>query len=254
MWPVYILIRTSRRPEYFGRLMETIKGQTYKNIITIVHTDDPRDDYVQGDIIIKGSAYGREYGNGTYNLYNNRLLNAIPSGDGWYHFVDDDDEYAAPDVIEKIVSASRRDHINVCRVIRWNGVVFPKDWGTQISYQTECFFLHTDHKRKAKWWGHLGGDHHYSKQLTRILPINWIDNLIICKAQTGKGRGKRLDKDGRFLTKANIKPESKISVLGIIPYKRGHQKDWIRQGQVKNIPFALASQLEKEGKIKITYV
>ena len=257
MLPVYILIRTSCRPRYFARMMETVKQQTYKNITTIVHSDDPRDEYVTGDIIIHGTAFGAEYGNGTYNLYNNALLRAIPKGPGWFHFIDDDDEYAAPDVIERIVAASKPGCVNVAHVQRvmHRGVVqFPDKWGTQKSYQTECFFLHTDHKGKAKWWGNKGGDHHYSKQLTRILPINWIENLLICKAQEAKGHGNKLDLG---LKKAHRKldwPDDKmICVLGLLKQPHGPKEERIRQGELKYMEYATATRLEKDGFVKITY-
>ncbi len=238
-------------------MMETVKFQTYKNIITIVHSDDPRDEYVDGDIILHGTAYGPEYGNGTYNLYNNALLRAIPSGPGWFHFMDDDDEYAAPDVIEKLVAASKPGYVNVAhvqRVMRRGVVQFPDKWGSQKSYQTECFFLHTDHKGKAKWWGNRGGDHHYSKQLTRILPINWIENLLICKAQEAKGHGNKLDLG---LKKAHRKldwPADKpICVLGLIKQPYGAKEERIRQGELKYMPYEAAACLEKDGFVKITY-
>ena len=108
--PVYILIRTSKRPVFFSQMMETIKNQTYPNIITIVHTDDPADTYVSGDIIIRGERLKKSpQMTAPYNLYNNTLLRSIPDGEGWYHFIDDDDLYAAPDVIEKLVKYSRRE-------------------------------------------------------------------------------------------------------------------------------------------------
>jgi hypothetical protein len=249
--PVYILIRTSGRPLFFARMMETIKNQTYKNIVTIVHSDDPRDDYVTGDIVIRGTAYGPEYGNGTYNLYNNRLLKAI-SDTGWFHFIDDDDEYASADVIERLVENSKKDFVNVGRVQRWNQTIFPKKWGEQKSYQTECFFLHTDYRFKAKWWGHKNGDHNYSKQLTKILPINWIDNLLICKAQEGKGHGRKLDKGGIKSKKKIFDFDTKIPVLGLTRIMKGQRKNWIRQGELKYMQYDLAEKLEKEGKVKIT--
>jgi glycosyltransferase involved in cell wall biosynthesis len=251
--PVYILIRTSRRPEFFKRCFESIKNQTYKNIVTIVHTDDPRDKYIQGDIIIKGQAFGLNYGSATYNFYNNTLLKSIPDVSGWFYFMDDDDELFDSTVIEKFVNAAKRDCINVARVIRWNNKIFPEKWGVQKSYQTECFITHTDHKNKARWWGNKGGDHFYSKQLTRILPINWIENLIVCKAQEGKGHGKRLDSGGVKNTDSDIKPNEKIHVLGLVPYKHGTRKEWIRQGEIKLINFELAQELDKKGVAKITH-
>lgn len=252
--PVYILIRTSGRPLFFARMMETIKKQTYKNIVTIVHSDDPRDEYVTGDIIINGTAFGLEYGNGAYNLYNNRLLNAIPSDKpGWYHFIDDDDEYASNDVIEKLVKLSKKDHINVAKVKRWNETIWPKNWGIQKSYQTECFFIHTNYKSNAKWWGNKGGDHHYSKQLTKILPINWIEDLLICNAQEGKGHGKRLDKNCKtpdYYDK--IDKNLKVVVLGLIRNMSGPRCEWIRQGELKRVKYSIALKLESMGKAKIT--
>lgn len=252
--PVYILIRTSNRPVFFARMMETIKNQTYKNIVTIVHSDDPRDKYVTGDIIINGTALSPEYGNGTYNLYNNRLLRKIPNDPGWFHFIDDDDEYAAPDVIERLVKNSKRDHVNVGRVMRWNGTMWPRNWGTQKSYQTECFFIHTDHKAKGRWWGHRGGDHHYSKQLTKVLPINWIEDLLICKAQEGKGHGRKLDAGGKnvdFMSEMN--KDKKVCILGLTKYRKGHIKDWIKPGQLKWMKYGKAVELEKNGILKITH-
>ena len=191
--PVYILIRTSKRPKFFSCMMESIKKQTYKNIVTIVHSDNPEDKYIQGDIIINGEYYNQEHGTHPYNLYNNRLLEAIP-GEGWYHFLDDDDIYASNTAIEKFVEFSKIDCINVARVRRWHGRTYPRHWGKEESFHTESFFLHTNHKNKARWCGDKAGDHFYSKQLTSILPINWIDNLLVCEEQEDKGYGKRKDK------------------------------------------------------------
>jgi len=252
--PVYILIRTSGRPLFFKRMMETIKNQTYKNIVTIIHSDDPRDQYINGDIIVKGPVYGPEFGDGTYNLYNNRLLRTIPSGPGWYHFIDDDDEYNSNDVIEKLVENSKKECVNVAKVSRWNKTIWPKNWGTQKSYQTECFFLHTDHKLKAQWWGNSGGDHHYSKQLTKTLPINWIENLMICKAQEGKGHGAKKDKGGKlFDYSKSLKPTDKIHVLGLIINKKGPRKNWIRNREIKEVEYSTALELEEKNIAKITY-
>jgi len=200
MLPVYILIRTSGRQKFFAQLMRSIEAQTYKNIITIVHTDDERDTYVKGNIIVRGKRHPRHAGTAPYNLYNNSLLNAIPAGPGWYIFIDDDDMYAGPDVIARYVAAAREDCINVARSQRNKNTIWPKHWKGQNSFQTECFMLHTKyahHKdkngRRIKWWNKTGGDHHYTKQITRILPINWIDGLIVCRAQDGKNRGMRRD-------------------------------------------------------------
>jgi hypothetical protein len=252
--PVYILIRTSGRPNFFNSMMETIKNQTYENIITIVHSDDPRDEYVKGDIIINGTAFSPNYGNGPYNLYNNRLLKSIPKKSGWFHFIDDDDEYYSDDVIEKLVKNSKRDHVNVGRVKRWNETIWPKHWRNQKSFQTECFFIHTDYKKIGKWWGNKGGDHHYSKQLTKILPINWIEDLIICKAQEGKGHGRKFDKGGKKQDNSNkFKPDKEVAVICLCRNRNSKKSDNFNLGELKYMKYGKALELEKEDKVKITH-
>ena len=226
-----------------------------------MHTDDPRDAYVEGDIIIR-SERDVNAGRGHYNLYNNKLLKSIPDGEGWYHFIDDDDEYYDEFSIENLVKNAKRDHINVCRVKRWNETIFPAKWGNQRSFQTECFFLHTDHKLKATWWNKTGGDHHYSKQLTAILPINWIENLIGCKAQQGKGRGLRFDYDQTSELEEYMR-NVKISTCGKryeneklvkVVYKRrvsGRSVMRGRIGETREIPGRYAQILYNLGKVDI---
>lgn len=192
--PVYILIRTSCRPKFFACMMDSIKKQTYKNIVTIVHSDNPEDKYVEGDIIINGEFLDETHGTHPFNLYCNRLLDAIPDGPGWYHFIDDDDMYAHETSIEQFVRFAKPECINVGRVMRWKGRTFPRMWGNDISFHTECFMLHTNHKNKARWYNGKAADHDYSEKLTRILKTNWIDNLMVCVEQEDKGYGKREDK------------------------------------------------------------
>jgi glycosyltransferase involved in cell wall biosynthesis len=217
--PVFVLIRTSNRPAFFENCMKSVLEQDYPNIITIVHSDDDRDKYVCGDIIIRSPLKICD-GPGYYNLYCNKLLEAIPENtDGWYHFLDDDDRYTDPETISKLVAAADPDAVNVGRSQRADGIIYPKNWKNQESFQTECFFLHTKHKNKATWWHNRAGDHNYSSQLTKILPINWIDNLIICTAQAGKGFGKRMDLDDQ---KKFYRKGGKRSVCGA----RGSRADY----------------------------
>lgn len=194
--PVYILLRTSSRPKFFLNCYKSIQEQDYPNIVVITHIDTEKDrEYAKGDMIITSPDAPRTT-KGFYNLFCNSLLDAIPEGDGWYHFIDDDDKYTAPDCISRMVAMAKKDYINIARSKRSFGKVWPRTWGKQKSYQTECFFLHTCHKDKARWPNHTGGDHYYSSQLTTIhnLPVNWTDeNFIICEAQIGKGHGRRLD-------------------------------------------------------------
>jgi len=248
--PVYILIRTSGRPAFFFNTMESVRVQTYKNIITIVHSDEPDDTYVYGDIVIHGDKI-TEGGNAPYNEYCNTLLQNIPDGEGWYFFLDDDDVLHNENVIDRLVRFSQPDCINVAHVMRWNFEVFPKKWRECFSFQTECFFLHTDHKLKATWWRNKGGDHYYSKQLTGILTINWIDNLITCRTQDGKGNGKRKDMGGRL----QAERPGNISIQNVvIQYIKEIRTPYCIRGKVgemKTMPRNRAERLESKGKVKI---
>lgn len=190
--PVYILIRSSGRPKFFNAMWESIQEQTYPNIVTIVHSDDPADEYIKGDIVIE-STRDPKAGKGFYNLYNNRLLQMVPGREGWIVFLDDDDKYASPDAIERFVANSLPDHLNVARSRRWENTVYPRRWRFQKSFQSECFMLPARYKDASYWWNKRGGDHYYTRQLTKFLPINWIDDLLVAEAQVGKGRGERND-------------------------------------------------------------
>jgi len=227
--------------------METIKEQTYKSIVTIIYTDDPRDEYVNGDIIIQGPIYDKSLGDATYNLYCNDLLKQIPLDDGWFYFLDDDDELVSADAIEKMVALSLRDHVNVFKVGRHNGKIFPNKWMNQKSFQTECFFTHASHRNKARWWPHQGGDHNYSRQLTAIMPINWND-ILICKAQEGKGYGHKKDKTGKkYQGTGKFTEKSKVCIIGTASNRFGPKETWIRQGEKKVVAFKTACDMERLG-------
>lgn len=245
--PVYILIRTSGRPNKFKITMQSVRNQTYPNIVTIVHSDNPDDKYVEGDIIIHGKKLTHEDGRGFYNLYCNTLLDAIPDdAPGWYFFLDDDDLFCADDVIERLVAASHPDRINVCRVQRY-GKIYPPNWGQARSFHTQSFFLHTKHKALARWWKALGGDHNYSGQIAEKLGINWIGNLYSAKCQTGKGYGLA----ERHMVK-HSQQDLKVPTWVLYNTRVKFPSDCRgREGEIKQIPFRRAIELEMRGKIII---
>lgn len=192
--PVYILLRTGGRPNFFDICYRSIRQQDYPNVVLITHINSVSDTYALGDVIVSSPHVPRTT-KGFYNLFCNTLLQAIPDdADGWYCFIDDDDKYCAPDVISRFVAKAKKNAVNVAKVSRL-GKIFPISFGEEHkkSFQTECFLLHTSHKNKATWWDQTGGDHYYTSQLTAKMPVNWVDNLMICEAISGKGYGKRLD-------------------------------------------------------------
>ena len=246
---LYILTRTSGRPAFFARMRETIKALVWPGpVCHIVHTDDPRDTYVDGDIIVKGECYGPSFGDGWYNLYNNRLLKAIPDH-GWVHFMDDDDEYLAPDVMG-FLDGGNRNAMHVCKTRRVgvskNAEIFPPLWLKQKTFQTECFALWSDIAKKYNWWGNKGGDHQYTSKITRTVPIKWHD-VIATQAQSGKGHGKCIDAGGAVKHPGSIDPDDAVFFKMFATLKDR------KQAQLLAVPAFEADTLERHKLGRITY-
>jgi hypothetical protein len=248
---LYILTRTSGRPKFFARCRETIKALAWPGpVVHIVHTDDPRDTYVDGDIIVKGETYGPSFGTGFYNLYNNRLLKAIPAVEGWVHFMDDDDEYVAADSMNWL-AGENRGAVHVCKTRRAgvckSGEIFPAQWKKQTSFQTECFAIWSSIAKKFDWWGNKGGDHQYTRKITRRHPIIWHD-LIATQAQSGKGNGHRFDADGEPVNKRGCMPaDTKVYFKMFATIKR------MKQTQLINMDLYEAEILENRELGRITF-
>jgi len=249
MEPLYVLMRTSGRPTFFGRAFDSARSLTWPGGVTIItHTDDPRDSYVRGDIVIKAQAYGPYMGSAPYNLYCNALLAAIP-GDGWVHFLDDDDEYVAPDVFERLLDGNpSKDKMHCGKVTRWNGVVFPQS-RQQKGFQTEIFCTWSKVAKSAKWWSEKGGDHYYTKQLTKMHDIRFTD-VMIAKAQEGKGHGKRVDIGGAEVDWDNaLKPGEHVHFLCTARATRSR----LQVGKLYEMPYIEARSLEKYGLGRVTF-
>lgn len=247
MEPLYILTRTSGRPEFFRRCRESVKALNYPNVVHIVHTDDPRcESYIECDILIRGEAHGAYVGTAPYNLYNNRLLDAVPSG-GWIHFIDDDDEYTCPEALDWVHDGMDKEAVNVCKAARWNDTIWPRNWGKQMSFQTECFVLWSTLSKRAKWWGDKGGDHHYTKQLTRRANRTWNDYLVV-RAQEGKGHGQLIDAGGVEMDYDGAYPADR-EVLVKLDRDRGRRAG----AKLHKMPYHEARTLEKHGFGRVTY-
>jgi hypothetical protein len=246
---LYILTRTSGRPEFFRRCRESVKALQWPgDIVHIVHTDDPRDTYVEGDIIIKGEGYGKNIGSGAPNLYCNRLLEAVPA-DGWVHFIDDDDVYTEPDVFHRILAGNPdKKKMQICKVARWDDKVYPAAWKIQRSFQTECFVLWSSLAKRGKWWSEKGGDHYYTRQIARkATGMQWHDVLAV-KAQEGKGHFGRVDIGGEVVDWDSALPgDAKVWCK---VYKNGQGR---MAAKIYEMPYAEARTLEKYGFGKVMY-
>ncbi len=251
---LYILTRTSGRPEYFKRCRESVKALTWPGpLVHIVHSDDPRDTYVDGDIIIKGECLTPAFGRGFYNKYMNRLLEAIPKPHGWVHMIDDDDEYLGADVLNWLHSQDRKVmHVFKTRRkgMKKGGkpVIFPKHWKNQLSFQTECFALWSDIAKRYRWWSQKGGDHQYTRKITRKgTAIKWHD-VLATQAQEVKGHGRRQDAGGNMAYKPGmLDPETEVY------FKMFRNEKKKKINQLIKVPAGEAEIMEKHGMGRITY-
>ena len=242
---LFILTRTSGRPQFFKRCRESVKALSWPNVVHIVHCDDPRSEkYIDCDILVKGVAHGPNMGTAPYNLYNNRLLDAVPF-DGWVYFLDDDDELTGPDVFDFLNGADKKK-MHICKAMRWNETIWPKSWGTQRSFQTECFVNWLPNAKLSKWWSDKGGDHYYTRRLTKSLKLSWHD-VLVCKAQEGKGHGKLIDAEGVQFNLDDYPASSKVYVK---VYKDGLGR---QTGRPYEVVFAEGRILEKYGYGRVTY-
>lgn len=247
MRTLYVLTRTSGRPEFFRRCRESVLALNYPNVVHIVHSDDPRcEQYIECDILVRGEAHGSYIGTAPYNLYNNRLLSAIP-GSGWVHFLDDDDQYVSPDVMDWVTDDLDPELLHVCKARRWEGTVWPRGWKKQKSFQTECFVADAKLAKRGRWWGDKGGDHYYTKQLTRRAGMEWHD-VIVAEAQEGKGHGKLVDIAGSVMDyDACYSPDREVWIK--LNGDRGKRAG----AKLHNMPYSEARVLEKHGYGRVTY-
>jgi hypothetical protein len=249
MDPLYVLTRTSGRPAFFKKMRESVEALEWPGGIKhIVHIDDPRcESYVTADIIVKGEAHGPNCGSAPYNLYNNRLLEAAPK-QAWIHFIDDDDYYASPTVFIDLLGSDPKDKLMyIGQARRGDNVVWPKNWKGQKSFQTECFCVHGTIAKGGKWWGNRGGDHYYTKQLSRIAKrLEW-NKVLIAIAQEGKSHGKLVDIGGAVMDYDAYDNDKTVW------FKRFVGRDGKPIQKLEQMPFSEARVLEKHGYGRITY-
>jgi hypothetical protein len=246
---LYILTRTSGRAEFFKACRKSIKALTGFNITHIVHSDDPRNEaYIECDILIRGEAHGSYMGTAPYNLYCNRLLDQVKlMPPGWVHIIDDDDAYCNPEVFTKILEGADFKKHHICKSQRGPNKVYPKAWKQQHTYQTECIIMPSNLAVKGRWWADKSGDHYYTRQITKLAPMEWHD-VIICAAQVGKGHGALVDLDGKPLDQSKFYPlEQDVYVKMHVDNKRK------RGASLYNVAYAEALILEKHGFGRVTY-
>jgi len=184
-----ILIRTSGRPNYFKRCVESIKNK--KGIRLLVSTDTNQS-YLYADQVLKESGIPyvivktqKGYVDNYWNLYLNELLELAR---GWVWILDDDDT-----IVNMNFNLKDKDTVYIYKIDYLNRELpEPEYWGTI----TEChigmvnFIFHKDNL-KTKFDGKRKADYRFLKDLSTYRKIEWV-NKVIAKVDA-KGWGKDID-------------------------------------------------------------
>lgn len=181
---INILIRTSSRPYYFNKCMESILNQEYKNyrIIVCYDTEESKE-YIEKyniDFFFIEVNSKEKY---KFNLYCNSLMDKVD--DGYIMFLDDDDKFTqkyALNIISNNIK-SEEDFL-IWKFFRPDKVIYPEDINNiklgEIDTTTICF--HSKYKDLARWDNKQYGDYNFYNKLLTYKDINFnklfIDNIL----------------------------------------------------------------------------
>ena len=184
---INILIRNTYRPVSFSKCMKSILNQNYSNINIICCYDDIKClDYLNTynqQFIEKFYISIPDIDNYKYNLYCNTLIEKIK--DGWFMFLDDDDQFINNHALHSINSCIEDDDDMILWKFKHNNItIFPECISdikpSQIASSTYCF----NHKFKSlgKWTTHQLGDYEY---INKVLMNHKFNRKFINYALTG---------------------------------------------------------------------
>jgi glycosyltransferase involved in cell wall biosynthesis len=176
---INILIRTSNRPDYFKKCIDSITCQKYKNYKIIVCYDDIKSyDYIAENNLELNSFYinvsSKEYYK--FNLYNNYLMDKVE--DGFILFLDDDDEFTHDEVLNVINNnIQSHDDVIIWKFMRPDKLIYPKSMNKisigEIDTTMVCF--NSKFKHLSQWMDCKNGDYYFYTELFRKLKDSNID-------------------------------------------------------------------------------
>lgn len=199
---INILIRTSNRPEYFGRCIKSIRQQNYTNYTIIVSADnEDTAAYVRKNgiepIMVKRLERSATQ-TFPWNLYLNTLKNQVKEG---YIIILDDDDYFANTNSLALVARSImpiESSILVYRMRYPDGRILPDDAHfcttpferKHISMQ--CFCFPATIKDKIDFDGQRAGDFRFiNKLLDHVSKVYWLDRVIVTLSNFGLNGAKK---------------------------------------------------------------
>lgn len=175
-----ILVRTSNRPDMCKKCIDSILSQTYHNFhIYICYDDEKSLDYLHNYDTDKRITYfpvkvesNEKY---HFNLYCNLLMEKV--SDGYIIFLDDDDMFISPRVLEIINNQTDTNNIIVWRFLRPDKFIYPKSLDTELvlgEIGTACVCFHHSLKNVAQWEDKQCGDYYFYATLFKACKRNQI--------------------------------------------------------------------------------
>lgn len=197
---INILIRASR-PEVLDRCLRSVKGQTYKNIKVTCSVDR--------DILLHNSEAHPMFdiiqvaprgGSHPWNDYCNALKESVT--DGWFMFLDDDDELVNPTAIEGAVKYLTEPNRAVLFQMSRGGVKIPSD--DQLKYKTirrgsvgmPCIFLHHSQKDIAVFDSEKAADYRFIRDVSTKIKVKFINHTVV--KVNGENHGNRIHQAQRL--------------------------------------------------------
>lgn len=184
-----VITRTANRPRFFAACRRSVLGQR-RQPYHIVVSDNPNDDYMEGDRVVRVQ---HEDGRG-HNLYFNLARLHIPASHPWVIFLDDDDAFDTPDALDIIAENILRTDDLVLWQVQFPDRLVPGEMiylPPQAGHITGIgFCYHSAHW--IDWKPYACGDFLVINELYAQLRPVWIDR-VLTKMQIGPGHGLQKD-------------------------------------------------------------
>lgn len=182
---INILTRTSNRPNYFKKCVNSVNIQTYSNKRHIISVDDDKSiDYVEKEnceYITVDKIKRKNPTDAPYNFYLNKLNEEVK--DGWVMYLDDDDIFMTPDALEKIASNIKHEEQLLLWRVQFPNRVIPENphWEqrpTVTHISMIGFMYHSKYIDKMKFDGERCADYRYITKLYNMIDdVVWIDDV-----------------------------------------------------------------------------
>lgn len=195
---INILSRVCRVRE-FTNCLKSIEAQTYRDVKVIVAVDNPGIvDTVRHLLqrsklpfqVVEVERDGIQY---HWNLYCNALKAQVT--DGWFMFLDDDDELADKDCLKNIHGDLSEEHGIICQFLRKNKIKPPFNRDSFFMEPSDiirgkiggsCIILHHSHKNLADWDDQRAADYRFIRDVRATLPLKFVRKVVVRALNNGR--------------------------------------------------------------------